>query len=109
MMLSSSGINNLTAIFMYFTFLCMTESISSTHLVRHLGDCLAKVKYGNAHLRITKNNEPIAELRPVPTSSHRATWGSVAEALASYSAEPDFADDLDTVNRADQLPENPWD
>jgi hypothetical protein len=87
----------------------MTESISSTHLVRHLGDCLAKVKYGNADYRITKNNERIAELRPVTYSLPQATWGKVAEALASYTVEPDFADDLERINHADQVPENPWD
>lgn len=83
------------------------KTISSTTLARHLGDCLAKVKYRGEEFLITRNDEVIAELRPF-TPPVSAKWGDLAEILSDYPADPDFADDLERVNRLDSPPENPW-
>lgn len=85
----------------------MKTSISSTALVRNLGDCLAKVKYRGEHFLITKNEEPVAELLPVE-SLRCGKWGELARALEGLPVDPTFADDLMRVNEADREPENPW-
>lgn len=85
----------------------MKTSISSTTLVRHMGDCLAKIKYRGDHFVITKNEEPVAELIPVE-ALRRGKWGELADALHGLPVDPTFADDLDRVNAADREPENPW-
>lgn len=95
---------------MYYTILRMNETITSTHLARHLGDCLAKVKYRHTGFLVTKNEEIIAEIRPAVTeTATNATWQEIRNAISCYPADPDFAEDLDIVNRSDRLPENPWD
>jgi antitoxin (DNA-binding transcriptional repressor) of toxin-antitoxin stability system len=85
----------------------MKTTISSTALVRNLGDCLARVKYCGEHFSITKNEEPVAELLPVE-SLRRGKWGELASALQGLPVDLSFANDLMRVNSADREPENPW-
>ena len=82
-------------------------TISTTEAARHLGDYLARVKHKGEHFLLTKNDQPIAELSPAP-GSRRATWGELRAATARLPRDPAFADDLESVNRADQPPDNPW-
>lgn len=86
----------------------MKTIVSSTHLVRNLGDCLARVRYRGECFAIKKNDEIIAEMIP-PGGSGGATWSELASAVAAYPADADFADDLERVNQLDTPPENPWD
>ncbi len=85
----------------------MKTTISSTHLVRNLGDCLARVRYRGECFRIKKNDEIIAEMIPSHATGG-CTWAEIARAVAAYPADADFADDLERVNRLDVEPENPW-
>lgn len=85
------------------------ESMTSTEVARRFGDVLAAVKYGGESILVTKNGEPVAELRPfgeVPTCTLR----SFVERWESGAADTDeaFADDLAAVNARDQPAENPW-
>lgn len=85
----------------------MNETISSTEASRHLGDLLARIKYRGDRFILTKNDRPVAELRAAPGAGN----GSLAElraALDKLPVDDSFADDLETVNRADQPPTNPW-
>ena len=81
--------------------------ISTTEAARHLGDFLARVKHKGEHFLLTKNDRPIAELAPA-RGSRRATWAELSAAVAHLPQDPTFADDLERVNDADQLPDNPW-
>jgi antitoxin (DNA-binding transcriptional repressor) of toxin-antitoxin stability system len=81
--------------------------ISTTDAARHLGDYLARVKHKGEHFLLTKNDQPIAELSPA-SGSRRATWGELVSAVARLPRDPLFADDLETVNEADQPAGNPW-
>lgn len=97
----------LTCRIMYFTSFCMDTLISTTETVRHLGDVLARVKYKGEHFLLTKNARPVARL--VPTNSTRfATGAEINRAMERLPSDPEFADDLERVNRADQIPANPW-
>ena len=82
-------------------------TITSTEAARHLGDYLARVKHKGEHFLLTKNDQPIAELLPA-TGSRRATWADLRAATARLPRDPAFADDLESVNRADTPSANPW-
>ncbi|MEX2606572.1 MAG: hypothetical protein WD708_04435 [Kiritimatiellia bacterium] len=86
----------------------MKTIVTSTHLVRNLGDCLARVRYRGESFAIKKNDEIIAEMIP-SGGSGGGTWVELASAVAAYPADASFAEDLERVNRLDSLPENPWD
>lgn len=85
----------------------MTTSITSTEVVRHMGDVLARVKHKGEHFVVTRNHHPIAEIVPA-SGSRRATWRKLREAVADLPLDPSFADDLDKVNAADRIAESPW-
>lgn len=85
----------------------MKTVLTSTQLVRNLGDCLARVKYRGESFLIKKNEEVIAEIHPAGDSGE-ATWSEIASALALLPTDPGFADDLEKVNQLDTVPENPW-
>lgn len=85
----------------------MPITISATDAARHLGEYLARIKHRGERFILTRNDRPIAELRPV-AGSHSASWGQLRQALAALPADPEFAGDLERVNRADQPAENPW-
>jgi antitoxin (DNA-binding transcriptional repressor) of toxin-antitoxin stability system len=82
-------------------------TISTTEAARHLGDYLARVKHKGEHFLLTKNDLVIAELSPA-SGARRATWGEVVSAVARLPRDVTFADDLEKVNEADQIPADPW-
>jgi len=86
----------------------MKTIITATEASRRMGDILRRVKNKGESFLLTKNNQPIAELRPVERS-RRATWGEVVAAVNLLLVDPGFVEDLERVNRADRIPENPWD
>jgi antitoxin (DNA-binding transcriptional repressor) of toxin-antitoxin stability system len=86
----------------------MSTTISSTEAARHLGDYLARIKHKGESFIVTKNDQPLAQLTPIP-GPRTATWGQLVAALSSLPIDPTFADDLEKVNAADQPLHNPWD
>jgi len=86
----------------------METTISSTEAARNLGDILARVKHAGETFIVTKSDKPLACLTPIrPT--RRATGAEIMAALEGLPCDPDFADDLERVNRMDTVPENRWD
>lgn len=83
-------------------------TISSTEAARHLGDYLARVKHRGETFVLTKNDRPVAELRPV-TPPRVGTWGDLVAAMKAHPVDSGFFDDLERINRADQIATNPWD
>lgn len=86
----------------------MEHRISATELARTLGDVLARVRYRGDSFVVERNGTTVARL--VPAAEGSAT--TLGEALEAWRAagppDPDFADLLELVNRADRPPDNPW-
>ena len=85
----------------------MDTPISSTEAARHLGDVLARVRHAGESFLVTKSDKPLARLVPVNAPSP-ARGDAIMKAIAHLAHDPDFADDLERVNRMDPIPENPW-
>mgnify|MGYP001584890665 CR=1 FL=1 len=86
----------------------MEVDVSSTELVRGLGDVLARVRYRRDSFVVRKNGRVIARIVPADAQA----GATVREALGAWvaSGPPDraFADDLARVNSADAPAGNPW-
>ena len=92
---------------MYFMYLFMTLTISSTDAVRGFGDCLARVKHRGDTFVITKNNRAVAKLVPA-AETKGATTGKLFDLLRRLPpVSPDFAHDLERAN-SKEMPSNPW-
>ncbi len=85
----------------------MKVEISSTDLVRHFGDYLARVKHRREAFVITKNHKPVAELSPA-SERRFATLDELKALFEALPRDPGFADDLEKVNASDVAAENPW-
>lgn len=85
----------------------MKTVVSATEAARHFGDLLARARFRNEHFVLTKNDRPIAELAPA-TEAGAPTWEELCRAVERLPMDPDFADDLESVNRADRPMDNPW-
>jgi antitoxin (DNA-binding transcriptional repressor) of toxin-antitoxin stability system len=85
----------------------MRTVISTTEAARNLGDCLARIKHTGETFILSKNDKPVAALGPLPgrkTVTLRELW----DVWQKLPADSGFADDLESVNRADRAPKNPW-
>jgi prevent-host-death family protein len=85
----------------------MESTISSTEAARHLGDVLARVRHAGESFILTKSDKPLARLVPI-TRTRRPLGAAIMNALAGLPYDPDFADDLEKVNRMDRPAEDPW-
>jgi antitoxin (DNA-binding transcriptional repressor) of toxin-antitoxin stability system len=85
----------------------MATVISATEAARSLGECLARIKHRGEIFILSKNDKPVATLGPV-APTHRITLREFWTTWRASGSDPSFADDLEAVNRADQLPGNPW-
>ncbi|NOX99164.1 MAG: type II toxin-antitoxin system prevent-host-death family antitoxin [Verrucomicrobia bacterium] len=88
----------------------MDLEITSTEAARRFGDLLAEIRYGGGVAVITKNGEPVAELRPHGKEKSMCLQDFVTfwnEEHASLT-RGNFADDLQKVKAADLPAENPW-
>ena len=101
-------------VFDRITIICiiviMSETMTSTEVARRFGEILAAVKHGGESVVVTKNGEPLAELRPV-RGEITCTLREFGERWGERAAEGDrsFAADLAAVNASDQPATNPWD
>ncbi len=86
----------------------MAITISATEAARNFGDCLARIKHTGETFILSKNEKPVAALGPLP-GTRTVTFRELWDAWRKLPADPKFADDLESVNEADQPPKNPWD
>lgn len=92
----------------YALFTTMDIRVSATELVRSLGEVLGRVRFRGESFLVERNGEPVARVVPVP--QRQMTLGEFLELWYEASAtDPDFADDLDEVDRSDRPPDDPWD
>ena len=83
-----------------------TVGVSSTELVRHFGEYLARVRFAGERVVISKGDAEVAELRPLPSKG--LTLFEFLDLWATESRDPDFGRDLEAVDQADVPMENPW-
>jgi prevent-host-death family protein len=86
----------------------MEHRISSTDLVRRLGDVLARVRYLGDSFTVERSGDPVARLVPLPGASPTTLREAFAAWVEAGEPDPDFADALERVNAADQPPEDAW-
>jgi antitoxin (DNA-binding transcriptional repressor) of toxin-antitoxin stability system len=80
--------------------------VPTTEFSRHFGDYLSRVRFGGETIVVLKNNLAVAELRALPGDA--CTLGALLDLLNHRTADPEFAADIEQVNRADRPMENPW-
>lgn len=86
----------------------MEHRISSTELVRRLGDVLARVRYLGDSFTIERSGAPIARLVPLPEGSPTTVREAFAGWAEAGESDPGFAEALERINAADRPPEDPW-
>lgn len=86
----------------------MSWKITSTEAARRFGDLLAEVRYGKIEVVITKNGEPVAELRPHAAEKTMCLRKFVEFWREEKEADGTFADDLERVKAGDYPVKNPW-
>ena len=87
----------------------MSEVLTATELARRFGDVLAEVRHTGRVITVTKNGQPVAELRPFdsPKTCSLREFAEAWEGLNEPSDEA-FADDLAAVDASDQPAISPW-
>jgi antitoxin (DNA-binding transcriptional repressor) of toxin-antitoxin stability system len=86
----------------------MEIRITATELARKLGDIQAKIRYRSDTFVVERNGEPVARISPV-AGRHAGSLGEGLRAWREAAPEdPSLAADLESVNRADRPPRNPW-
>jgi antitoxin (DNA-binding transcriptional repressor) of toxin-antitoxin stability system len=86
----------------------MEYRISSTDLVRRIGDVLSRVRYLGDSFTIERSGDPIARLVPLPEASPTAVREAFAAWAEAGKPDPGFADALERVSAADQPPDDAW-
>jgi len=85
----------------------MDHRISATDLARRLGDILGRIRYRGDRFVVEKHGVAVAHLVPPPLNG-----GTLAQALAAWrgtgDGDPEFADALERIGKADRPPRNPW-
>ncbi len=86
------------------------DTITATELVRNLANAIDKVRITGHSLYITKGSQTVAELSPppkrgLPISKLPALLKNLPN-LGKDAAT--MAEDLETIRRKAQLPNNPW-
>lgn len=84
-----------------------TLRVPTTELSRHFGDYIARIRFGHDTIIVLKNATPVAELRAL--AGRECTMGSLFDLLDTSPPDPDWANDIEIVDRADRPLENPWD
>lgn len=89
----------------------LTESVTTTELVRNLSVAIDRVRLTGRRLAITKGSQTVAELSPPPKGGYPiARLGELLASLPKLDADDRaMADDLALIRQAGELPDTPWD
>jgi prevent-host-death family protein len=79
------------------------ERITATEAARRLSDLLNRVRYRGEAFTITRGGEVVAELAPSPSADGVPLAELVERVIAVRSGDPEFAEDLERIQR-DQAP-----
>ena len=82
--------------------------ISSTELVRSIGEILGRVRFKGESFVIERNGKDVAFLSPLPGAGRRSLADVLAAWIDAGERDPEFADQLEALDRADLSVENPW-
>lgn len=84
--------------------------LTVTQASRNFSDLLNRVRYQREHVVLTRGDEPIAELRPLPEPRPAPSLRSLATLLASLRMPDEaMAADLERIQAAvDRAPDSPW-
>lgn len=88
----------------------MTQRMNATQASRNFSELLNRVRYQRETVIVTRGDEPVAEIRPVPEHAPQPTLARLLELLREPGhRDPAFADDLEAAQGArPSLPEDPW-
>ena len=87
----------------------MKNTVTATELARNVGDILARVRYRGESFVIERNGRPVAKIVPAGPASTATLREALSAWLSGRESDPQFADDLASVDAADRPAENPWD
>ncbi len=82
--------------------------VSSTELVRSIGDILGRLRYRGDSFIVEKNGKPIAILSPYAGPAHRTLKDVLGAWLDAGERDEDFADLLDEIGLSDAPLGDPW-
>jgi hypothetical protein len=82
--------------------------ISSTELVRSIGDILGRLRFRGDSFIVEKNGKPIAILSPYPGHARKTLKDILGAWIDAGERDEELADLLDEVSRNDAPPEDPW-
>ncbi len=87
----------------------MSHRVTATEAARQFSDLLNRVRYEGETFVITRGGEEIGQLSPTSPDRPMTLRGLFEILKRESSPDPDFADDLETIQR-DQPPagEAPW-
>lgn len=79
--------------------------VSSTEAARQFSELLNRVRYKHESFIITRNGEDLGCLAPLPG---RITFKELFARVGSAQTDSQFAEDLESIQRDQQLPEERW-
>ena len=86
----------------------MEHRISSTDLVRRIGDILSRVRFLGDSFTIERSGDAVARLVPMPDASPIGVREAFAAWAEAGEPDPGFAEALERVSDADQPPGDAW-
>ena len=90
-------------------YVTMEHRISATELARRLGDVLGRVRYRGDSFVVERNGERVARVVPLSEASPTGLGEALAAWQSAAEREPELADDLERIGKADTPPVLPWD
>lgn len=86
------------------------DSITATELVRNLSVAIDKVRITGHSLYITKGSQTVAELSPPPKAGLPINkLAGLLKSLPKLGEDvSSLSNDIKTIRRNAQLPDNPW-
>ena len=82
--------------------------ISSTSLVRSIGDILGRVRFRGEAFIIERSGKPVAVLSPYPATEATSLAGTIGTWVDAGPPDLEWANVIENVGTDDQPPEDRW-